>query len=381
VIQCADYGSPYRGSFVPMLVAAAEEAARRGHRTTVVFSESARGRPWLTDLDGIAAVRFVRPQGSRLAGIRPMLRQLASMLEADDGPAVIHTHFDTFDIPAALMRFRRKGVTVFWHEHSAFMDDPRTRLRNTLRFACVGQLVEGMLCISPELRDDVRARHAPARKLIVFPNAIDTRTFSPITPAERGAARGSLALPDQARVVLHFGWSWERKGGDLMLGAAEILASEPDLVFLTVLGEDDVPSSALDANPIVRPLPPTNDVRSLYAAADVFLSCSRAEGALPLAALEALACGLPLVATDIPVQGPLLAGLPGAAAVEAEPRSIATGIGEMLALSDGERIEHASRSRDALASSFALDAWARRLVDLYEAGRGSAEPGPSLGRE
>jgi glycosyltransferase involved in cell wall biosynthesis len=366
VIICAEYGGPYPGSFVPMLAATAREARRRGYPTTVLLPGGARQRPWITQLEAVAEVRFGSDGSSRGLKLRSDLGAFTAALGAHAGPAVIHTHFDTSDIPAALMRLRRPGTAVFWHCHNPIRDGRLWRLRTSLRFACFGQLVNGILCVSQELRDDLRARAAPRRKLRVFPNAIDTRTFAPVSDAERSAARRSLGLPDDARVVLHYGWSWYRKGGDLMLGAAELLVDEPDLVILTVVSEDDPASGSLAGAPNVRMHPPTADVKGLLAAADVFLSCSRAEGALPLAVLEALACDLPVVVTDIPVQARLVAGLPAAAAVPVDPLGIATGIRRMLAVSEDDRSRHRALVKEMFETSFSLDAWSRRLLDLYE---------------
>jgi len=370
VIQCAAYGGPYSGSFVPMLASVAREAGARGYPTTVLLAEVARGRPWLSELDGLAEVRFIHAPDSRVAGVHPTMQAFESALGAGREPAVIHTHFGMFDIPAALMRLRRRRLAVFWHEHTILLDDPHTRMRNTLRYAILGRLVSGILCVSPELRAELRARHAPEQKLHDFPNAIDTTRFPLIVDADRAAARRSLGLPERARVILHFGWSWEIKGGDLMLAAAELLRGQDDLIVLTVLGEDRVRHPGLDDNPIVRPIAPTDDVRGLYAACDVFLSCSRAEGA-PLAVLEALACGLPVVATDLPIHRRLLEGLPGAVTVGAVPAAVADGITTMLSLDGEQRQQHAELARARIDASFALDAWARRAVDLYERATGS----------
>jgi glycosyltransferase involved in cell wall biosynthesis len=231
---------------------------------------------------------------------------------------------------------------------------------------CLSPLVDRILCVSPELRSGLRARGAPERKLLDFPNAIDTRRFAPITASERERARRVLELPEAARVVLHFGWSWARKGGDLMLAASERLSDLPELVVLTVLGEDrSAAEAALEGARAVRALPPTNDVRGLYAAADVFLNCSRAEG-MPFAVLEALACGLPVVVSDLPAQRELLASLPGAVTVPPEPAAIARAIRQTLRLSAAQRAEHAQSAAARIRASFALEAWAHRLVDLYE---------------
>jgi glycosyltransferase involved in cell wall biosynthesis len=365
VIQVADYGGPYAGSFVPMLAAAAGEAAGRGCATTVMLSETTRDRPWLKDLDGLAEIRFIRAHGSRLGGIRPTMAEFAAAIGEGDGAAVIHTHFGTYDIPAALMRARRRDVRVFWHEHGPVLDDPRSRIRNTVRYACLGPLVSGMLCVSPDIRHELRRRLAPARKLYDFANAVDTTKFTPVQDGERRAARRALGLSDSAQVVVHFGWSWYRKGGDLMLAAAELLGSNEHLVVLTVLSEEPGRIAGLEGNPHVRPMPPTNDVRALYAAADVFLSSSRAEGA-PLAVLEALASGLPVVGTDLEVQREILSGLPGGFAVPAQPMEIAGALKTALSLDDQARREHSRLASERVRSSCALEAWARRLVDLYE---------------
>jgi glycosyltransferase involved in cell wall biosynthesis len=165
--------------------------------------------------------------------------------------------------------------------------------------------------------------------------------------------------------VFHFGWSWHRKGGDLMLGAAEILDSRDELVVLSVVSGDPATIPGLADDPRVRALPPTDDVRRLYAAADVFLSCSRAEGA-PLAVLEALASGLPVVGTDLEVQRNILSGLPGGFAVRPNPAALAAALRMALDLDQRVRAEHSRIAADRVRSSFALDAWAHRLVDLYE---------------
>jgi glycosyltransferase involved in cell wall biosynthesis len=362
VIHCADYGGPYSGSFVPMLTAAGDVARRRGYETTVCFSEIARERLWLSELTGVADIRFFKP-----SGIRGIVGQLGALLdEASGRPTILHTHFGTFDEAAALARLRHRRTRALWHAHSG--RGRPIRLRTKVHGAVFGRIIDGVICVSPLMRDEALARGFPAAKLRLLPNAIDPGRFPSITPAERLAARRTLALPAGTKVVLHFAWDWTIKGGDLLLTLADAMEGESDLVFLTVLGEHGggAPLDELARRRNVRPTEPRVNVNELYAAADAYLNCSRAEGGLPYAVIEAIARGLPTVVTSPPVRREVVDGLPAGRAVPREVRAIAAAVHEVLALSPEARAEHAAAGRARVLSSYALEPWAARLVDLYD---------------
>jgi glycosyltransferase involved in cell wall biosynthesis len=360
IVHCADYGGPYAGSFVPMLAAAAGVAREHGYATTICFSEVAQERPWLDDLRGVADISFIERSGTR-----GNLRQLQHIVSAWHGtPVLLHTHFGTFDEAAALLRLRRRRTGLLSHWHSG---NPRpVRLRSHAYGAVFGRVVSAVICVSQEAYVQARARSFPARKLVVLPNAIDLTRFQTITPEERSAARRGLGLPDDARVILHFAWNWELKGGDRLLETAALMTGDLGVTFLTVVGEGpgDAPRAELESHPLVRPLAPRANVTELYAAADVFLNCSRSEG-MPYAVLEALARGLPVVASDLPVQRQVLSGLPGGRVVPARAPELADGLRGLLAFNPAQRAEHAAAARARIESSYSLDSWARRLLPLY----------------
>jgi glycosyltransferase involved in cell wall biosynthesis len=356
IVHCADYRGPYAGSFIPMLRAAASAARSAGLRTTVCFSEVARGRGWLGEFDELASVRFIER-----GGMRAQADQLASVIAAGNGhPTVVHTHFGTFDVPAAVVRVKRRNTAVVWHSHSA--RDYPVRLRGKAYGAVLGRMVNATICVSPEIYADLLARAFPPARLVQMANAIDVERFGPVGVDERAVARRALGIADSDRVVLHFAWNWRIKGGDRLLAVADLLSGE-GVRFLTVVGED-APLELLKGAAGVRPLEPRGDVSSLYAAADVFLNCSRTEG-MPYAVLEALSRGLPVVATDLPVQRDVLGGLPGARIVPAQLPGIAAGLRELLAFTPEQRADHAYAARARVIESYALDGWAKRLTELY----------------
>jgi len=345
-----------------MLAAAAQTAGKRGYETIICFSELARDRQWLSELRGVAEIRFIVR-----SGLRGDLHHLRRILdEANGRPTVLHTHFGTFDKPAALLRLQRRRTRVLWHAHSG--TTRRIRMRSKVYGAVFGRIVDGILCVSPAMYEEVLAWRVPAAKVRQLPNAIDLDRFRPIAPDERAVARRALGLPPPTKVVLHFAWNWAIKGGDLLLAAADAMGESPDVTFLTVVGEHggDAPGEALERSPRVQAVAPRGNVNELYAAADAFLNCSRAEGGLPYAVLEALARGLPAVVTDPPVRAELVEGLTGGRAVSPEPRLISGALKEVLELTPAQRADHAVAARARVASSYALESWSQRLVDFYD---------------
>jgi glycosyltransferase involved in cell wall biosynthesis len=363
IVQLADYGAVYEGSFVPMLRALAVEVQRRGHEITMQFSEGAHGRSWLSELETVADVGFMS------AGLRPTVtRNVRRQVGRRTEPTVLHTHFGGFDVAAALAAAGRPRTAVFWHGHSRLEPEPLTRARRTLRFALLGPRVDGALCVSPEIRDAMRARCFPPARALYLPNAIDLARYPQIDKGERAAARKRLGLPANSRVILHFGWEWDRKGGELVLEVADLLATRlPDVLLATVLAEGarGAPIDEIDQRASMRRLEPSRDVNSLYAAADLFFSPSRAEG-MPYSVLEALARGLPVVGTDIPGQRAILEDLAGSRVVMADPGRLAAAIEELLSTGRDQRAHEAAAARRILEESYTLESWVGQVVDIYE---------------
>jgi glycosyltransferase involved in cell wall biosynthesis len=342
-----------------MLAAAARASNGRGLQTTMCFSEIARGRPWLDELDGLGAVRFIAPDG-----LRADLQQLRGIAdEHPEAPTVVHSHFGRFDLAAGMLGLRRRSTAAVAHAHSG---NPRPiRVRSRLYGALAGRILDATICVSQDIYAGARARAYPAGRLIYMPNAIDTERFNLVSPAERHAARQSLGLPAAAKLVLHFGWDWTLKGGDRFLAAAQFMADRADTVFMTVIGHSaSAPRKELSALTNVVVVPPRESINELYAAADVYLNCSRSEG-MPYAVLEALARGVPVVATELPVAHEVLDGVTAARIVPPDPARIAGALEELLALDAGTRCGLAMAGRAHVEDGYALGPWAEALVDRY----------------
>lgn len=132
----------------------------------------------------------------------------------------------------------------------------------------------------------------------VIPNGVDTSVFS---PGDRMTARDALGLPAKATIVLVAGQGLtENPYKDFATLAAALpdMAREHSDVLLVALGSDR--AEALEGLP-VRHVPFVEDparVAAYLRAADVYVHPARAEN-LPLAIIEAMACGTPVVASEV----------------------------------------------------------------------------------
>lgn len=134
----------------------------------------------------------------------------------------------------------------------------------------------------------------------IIPNAVDTRRFSPKERlSRRPATRRFFEYSDEDFVLLLIGNDWTNKGLEPLLRAFVLLCHVP--LRLLVVGADDPGLyqgwlADLASRDRVRFERPSPDVLSFYAAADAYVGPSL-EDAFGLPILEAMACGLPVIAS------------------------------------------------------------------------------------
>lgn len=147
---------------------------------------------------------------------------------------------------------------------------------------------------------------------VVIRNGVDTSQFSPALPEERARLRSALGLAANARVGVCVGDLFARKDPLRIVQAVRAI-DDPELAIIFA-GAGDLEARcrrAAEGDERIRFAGRVANVASLLRAADFFVSASQAEG-LPNAALEAIACGLPAVLSDIGAHRELLELAPNA---------------------------------------------------------------------
>lgn len=151
--------------------------------------------------------------------------------------------------------------------------------------------------VERELRENYAIGPAEVR---IVPNAADIRVFHPVSAEERLQWRGVNGFEARDVVVIFSGGEWGRKGLETAIRAVALLPSAK----LFVAGDDPdrarfhALARSLGAGDRIRFGGFRKDIATALAACDIFLFPSRYE-AFSLATIEAAACGLPVVATEI----------------------------------------------------------------------------------
>lgn len=204
------------------------------------------------------------------------------------------------------------GVHAQWLEERARLQGALARLATRLnphhryllaaeRALFTSPRLKAVICNSEMVRREIASRFGTAQeKLVLIRNAVDPAVFHPgLRDEMRDSVRQQLSIPRLARVVLHVGSGFERKGVGPLL---EALARAPHEPWAIVVGRDKrleryaARAGALGIAQRVRFVGAVSDVRPYYAAADAFALATLYDPQ-PNAALEAMACGLPVVTT------------------------------------------------------------------------------------
>jgi glycosyltransferase involved in cell wall biosynthesis len=196
------------------------------------------------------------------------------------------------------------------------------------------------------------------KRFVFIPNGIDTERFRP-DPAARRAMRGELGVAEDAVVAIHVARHDPMKDHETFLAA---LAANPGVTGIAVgLGTESLP-----ARPNLMALGARRDVPRLLGAADIFVSSSAFGEGFSNAVAEAMATGLPAIATDVGDARFILGGT-GAIVPPRDARALAQALSELAALGAAERQARGAAARARIVAEFPLARAAERFAALYRA--------------
>ncbi|MCX8072610.1 MAG: glycosyltransferase [Candidatus Binatia bacterium] len=257
--------------------------------------------------------------------------------------------------PVAAFAARRAGVPLVTAARNCKVQSRRSRWANALAFRISRQIVVN----SQDVADYIRLHYwAPRERIVVVRNGIDTERFRP-------ASQRSLERP----VVVTAGRLVEQKNHALFLRAAAVVRSKLPQVSFAVAGDGPLRemleqlAGSLGVREHVTFLGERGDLESVFREAHVFWLTSRWEG-MPNVLLEAMASGLPVVATEVGGCREVVGDSLGGALVPVD--SIAGFVENTVRwLTSAEKFFCAAQAARQRAEEFALPRMVARMEKLY----------------
>lgn len=274
---------------------------------------------------------------------------------------------------------RQAGVPVVAVAHGWTAATLKVRLNESLD-RLIMRWMDRVVCVSE--RQAIRARRAgvPASRVAVIRNAIRVRDDAHPDPARRSDLHALFATP-RRRVVGAAGRLSPEKGFAQLVHAAKLVEREDPDVGFVVFGDGPLRgrlAAQIEALGLARTVVLAGfrpDLHRLLPHLDLLALPSYTEG-LPVIVLEALAAGVPVVATAVGGTPEVVEhGVSGYLVPPGDPPALARAILDALRR-EPERQAMGARGRQAIQERFTVEAQGRQYQRLFEAlvGPGSRRP-------
>lgn len=330
--------------------------------------------------------------------LRDMLRIRRALadLVVRHNVTIIQTHLlRVLDFLVLSLRLSFPQLLIFWTIHNynfALRKDqlPRhrwllgpKRLVYRLLYRLGARWVSGFVAVSGEVAPAIVQTIGPVQpKISVICNGVDIKRY--MQPVDRAAIRRRLDLPAAARLLIVVGTLKPQKGHRYLLETLpEVIAQCPEL-HLLVVGDGELRTEletqarrlGLDGH--VHFLGNRGDVPALLAASDYFVLPSLWEG-LPMALIEAMAGGLPVIATE--VSGTRQVMLPGETGLLVPPGDVDRLRAALLQLvtNPEQARSMGAAARRRVSAAFSAQQQAAEHVALYRRARAATRPKSGVG--
>lgn len=333
-------------------------------------------------VDGISVSRVHVTIGSRWSAVVASLRMARELMRALPRAGLVHVQgYSSKHVLVSLMArlFRRP---VILHLQTSKHDEPVTvRGQGTLAWWAFRSAAK-YLSVSQGLTRRYLEAGLPADRIREIPNGVDAARFSPPSGAERQALRRQLHLPEDRPIVLFVGvmmpdkqphvlfdaWLQMRRATGHASTLVFVGASNPKLYELADRLAERVRAAA-DASGFgaeVLFVPPTAAIEDYFRAADVFAMPSAREG-LPIVLLEAMACGLPVVASYLPGSTDTMieSGVDGLLVPPGDVTGFADGLERLLSNPD-ESARMGAAARQTVEARYTIEHVAEQWLDAYQ---------------
>lgn len=284
--------------------------------------------------------------------------------------SIVHTFFSTSDLWGGVIA-KLSGCPILISSRRDMGIERSTKHRRAYRV--LSGLFDQVQTVSDRVRSySISADGLRPDRVVTVHNGVDLKEIDAAPPLSR--SEEALGIRTASHVVLNVGNVRRVKGTDVMIRTAAIVRETfPKVLFLAVGGVHERAFFA-EVQKLITDLRVTDnvkfvgrrlDVLSILKIGDMFYQSSRSEG-LPNAILEAMASGLPCVATDVGGTNEIICNDENGFLVESErPDLAAKAIIHLLDDQNRARVVGAA-ARRTIEQRFSAQAMVNRMVDHYD---------------
>ena len=316
---------PVTGGGETQALALSTGLARRGYPVCVITRRNEKTLPGTALHEGVSIYR-VGPSG------RGQLRKWALLLTALGAllrhrrryEYIVVSGFRILGIPAMLVAMFLGKKTFLKADNMGEMSGEYFRdglaklglrpasapvrlflgLRNALLKKCTA-----FIAISSPIRRELEVNGVPVEAIVEIPNGVDTDRFRPVEAMEKAEIRRTLGIPEDAFVVIYTGRLVDYKGLPLLLRVWQASHAGYGNARLLLVGAGgmDIHNCERELRDFARDhglahsvafTGSVDNVQTFLQASDVFILPTERE-AFGSSLIEAMACGLPVIATDV----------------------------------------------------------------------------------
>ncbi|TEB06592.1 putative glycosyltransferase EpsF [Pelotomaculum schinkii] len=290
-------------------------------------------------------------------------------------PHCIQTWMYHADLAGGLASVLAGRIPVIWGiRHSRL--DPQSTKRTTLWIAGIcarlsRKLPAKIVCCSEASRQVHAELGYETGKMVVIPNGFDLSAYKP-DPSSRIYVRRELGIPEEALLIgMVARYAPDKDHRNFIYAAARLNTCRPDVHFLLcgdgVTWENPELVAWTKAAGILdrcHLLGRRDDIARLTASLDIATSSSYSEGFSNVIG-EAMACGVPCVATDVG-DSALVVGQTGKAVPPKDHRTLAQAWSELIELGPVGRSRLGQAARLRIKEHFSLPLIVNRYEELYK---------------
>jgi glycosyltransferase involved in cell wall biosynthesis len=306
----------------------------------------------------------------------PHITSYKTFLESVKSSDLVHVHGHPYLsslIAAKIAKKYSKPLVLTQHntfiEYNNFWDEIE-KLNDLTIGREVLKEAEKIIVVSNATKNYVLSLGADSEKIRVLHNGVDVNRFRPLTGV-KDEMRKKLGISKDSSVVLTVRRLVYKNGIDTLIESAKIAVKKNPRLFFLVVGKgpdfgkvkEKIEQLGIQENFRLTGFISDEDLPFYYNVADFFVLPSKSGEGLPLVALEAMACGVPVIATNVGGISEVMKEGSGKLVSPNSPDSLAEAI---LEFSHSDLLALKNDLRKMVEQKYSWDRNVEKLVEIYE---------------